>query len=82
MPVDPVLCRMLLAVLRDMAGNSMPEDALAVHVETRAGRVLTTVQFKDAIHHCLDKGWIGTREDEWGQDVYWLKDAGKNVLIG
>jgi hypothetical protein len=38
------------------------------------------VQFKGALSFCLDKGWIGSREDEWGRDVYWIKDTGENHL--
>jgi hypothetical protein len=77
---DPVVCKHLLAVLSDMRGGSLPEDSIAVELEARAGKPVSTVQFQSALTFCRDKGWIASREDEWGRDVWWLKDAGKNLM--
>ena len=80
MPVDVSLCIHILSELRDLQGGSLPQDALLVAVECRAGRPLTTQAIRDALAHCHDSGWIGLRKDAFDRDVYWLKDAGRNQL--
>lgn len=79
---DPALCKHLLGVLADMRGGSLPEDAVSVELEARAGKPLTTVQVQGSLTFCRDKGWVASREDEWGRDVWWIKDSGQNQLRG
>ena len=79
---DPALCKHLLNALNDLHGSSLPEDALVVEWEARAGRPLTTAAARDALAFCREQGWIGHRFDNFNRPVYWLKDAGLNQLRG
>jgi hypothetical protein len=77
---DAALGIQLLKNLRDAGDGGLPEEALAIELEQRCGRPLTTVAFADALAHCRNQGWIGTRENEWGLDVWFIRDSGLNRI--
>lgn len=78
MPIDPTLCRHMLAILLNLRGNSMPTPSLAFELETRSGRLLTTQELADTLTYCRQSDWIAGRKDDFGRDVWWITEAGRN----
>jgi hypothetical protein len=82
MPIDLALIKHTLAVLANVSPSALPADTLAAEVEIRANRPLTTQQVADALSYCRDLGVLDRRRDDFGRDVWWITEAGKNKLRG
>ena len=82
MKPDIALTKHLLAILNRIGPAGVEEGALMVELEVAAGRPLTTQAAKDCILQAKDKGWTGSRRDDWDQTRWWITEAGKTMLSG
>ena len=82
MKPDKPLIKHLLAILHRIGPSGLEEYALATELEVAAGRPLTTAQARDTLVWCTDRGYVGTRRDDFENTIAWLNDSGKTVLAG
>jgi len=79
---DIALIRHTLGILRHIGPAGLEEQALMTEMEVAQGRPLTTAAARDALVHCTDKGWLGSRRDDFDRTIYWIREAGKTILAG
>lgn len=82
MKPDIALTKHLLAILHRIGPAGVEEQALMVELEVAAGRPLTTQAAQDCILRAREKGWTGSRRDDFEQTRIWITEAGKTILAG
>ena len=82
MTPDKVLIKHLLAILNRIGPAGIEENALITELDIAACRPLTRQQAIDTIVFCADKGWTGSRRDDFDQTRIWLTESGKTILAG
>ena len=78
MPSDILLVKIALDTLASRSDSGGPQEAIAIEMELRAGRPLTTQAVEEVLAFCRDRGWADTRKDDFKRPIWWITDAGKN----
>ena len=79
---DIALIRHTLGILNRIGPAGLEETALMTEMEVAQGRPLTTQAARDVLVHCVEKGWSGSRRDDFDRTIYWIREAGKTILAG
>ncbi len=80
MALDQVLVQAVLDVLGAMEDRGLGMDQLASNVTVRTGRNVTVQQVESAVTFAKLRGWLATRDDEWGLPRVFITTAGMNRL--
>jgi hypothetical protein len=82
MKPDKILIKHLLKILNRIGPSGIEEAALSEELGVAACKPITTSQADDTRIFCVDRGWAGSRKDEFEQVRCWITEAGKTTLAG
>lgn len=82
MKPDITLCKHTLGILNRIGPAGLEETALMTEMEVAYGRPLTTAAARDTLIYCADRGWTGSRRDDFDRTIHWLRESGKTILAG
>jgi hypothetical protein len=80
--IDIALIRHTLGILHRIGPAGLEETALMTEMEVAHGRPLTTAAARDTLIYCADRGWTGSRRDDFDRTIHWIREAGKTILAG
>lgn len=82
MQPDKILIKHLLKILHRIGPAGIEESALSEELGVAACKPVTTAQADDTRIFCVERGWVGSRRDDFDQTRYWITEAGKTTLSG
>jgi hypothetical protein len=80
--IDIALIRHTLGILHRIGPAGLEETALMTEMEVAYGRPLTTAAARDTLIYCADRGWTGSRRDDFDRTIHWITDSGRTILAG
>ena len=75
-------CKNILEILATIGDYGLEESDLKIQLEIKALSPMTHSDANRFILHCIDKGWIARRTDDFDNVRVFITPAGRNVRMG
>ena len=79
--IDEFLTKQMARSLRGVGTCGVKKPTLFNLAECDIGRPLTTAEADVSLTWLMDHGYVHTRTNEFGFEVFWITEAGKNWIV-